>query len=107
MPDATSTNNDRDCATVDDLRSLIRDAEQALGTASGQTQDEVQALRERFREILAQGQSKVKSFTDAARRQAGHADDVIRANPYQSIGIAAGVGLLVGFLLSRSSSSNR
>jgi ElaB protein len=106
MPESTCTTNDRDCATVDDLRSLIRDAEQALSTAGGQTADEVQALRERFREILAQGQTKLKNFTDAARRQAGHADETIRANPYQSIGIAAGVGLLLGFLISRSCSNN-
>jgi ElaB/YqjD/DUF883 family membrane-anchored ribosome-binding protein len=31
------------------------------------------------------------------------ADGAIRENPYQTIGIAAGIGLIAGYLLSRRS----
>jgi ElaB/YqjD/DUF883 family membrane-anchored ribosome-binding protein len=105
MTDSTTTANDQ--STVDDLRNLIREAEQALGAAGGYATDEVQALRERLRDVLADGQSKLRNLSEAVRRQAGRADEVIRANPYQSIGAAAGLGLIAGFLISRSCSSDR
>jgi ElaB/YqjD/DUF883 family membrane-anchored ribosome-binding protein len=32
-------------------------------------------------------------------------DEVIRANPYKAVGIALGVGVLVGYLLNRRNNS--
>lgn len=43
---------------------------------------------------------------DKAVRSARVADQRIREKPYQAIGIAFGVGLLLGFLIKRSRSSN-
>jgi ElaB/YqjD/DUF883 family membrane-anchored ribosome-binding protein len=54
------------------------------------------AAQERFTDIYEGAKKKVVAgakCTDAA----------IRANPYQSLAIAAGVGLLVGVLLGRRS----
>ena len=107
MTDSTSTTHDRTSSNIEDLKSPIREAEQALGCTDGASPNNLDDLRDRFREVLAEGQSKMKHLAAAARRQAGHADEVIRANPYPSIGIAAGVGLIVGFLISRASVSNR
>jgi ElaB/YqjD/DUF883 family membrane-anchored ribosome-binding protein len=87
---------------VEDLRSLLREAEQALGNPGGEASDDVQALRERLRDVLADGQSTFKNLSESFRRQAARADEVVRANPYQTIGAAAGVGILLGILLHRS-----
>ena len=48
----------------------------------------------------------LKNVSEALRRKAGRADEVIRSKPYQTIGAAAAVGLIAGFLLSRNRSSS-
>jgi ElaB/YqjD/DUF883 family membrane-anchored ribosome-binding protein len=88
--------------TVEDLKALLREAEEALGGAENAASEEIQALRERLRDVLADGKSTLRQFSDSVRRQAARADEVVRTNPYQTIGVAAAVGLLVGFLISRS-----
>jgi len=93
--------------SVEDLKSLLREAEQALGSGNGGASEDIQALRERLRDVLAEGQSSIKNLSDSVRRQAARADEVIRSNPYQTIGAAAAVGLLVGFLISRGRSGNK
>ncbi len=104
MSSAESTSPLRNQAdtTLDEIKALLREAEQTLSRAGDNASDEVQDLRERLRGVLADGQAKVKDVAAAARRQAARADEAIRANPYQAIGIAAGVGLLAGYLISRS-----
>ena len=75
-----------------------------MGDAISEQSDEaIEALRSRF--VAAQ-----ERFTDAyagARKKvvagAKYTDATIRANPYQSLAIAAGVGLLVGIFLCRRS----
>jgi ElaB/YqjD/DUF883 family membrane-anchored ribosome-binding protein len=90
--------------TIDELKALIREAEQALGSAGNS--DEIDDLRERLHEAIAHGESMISNLTDSLRQQAKRADGAIRANPYQTIGIAAGLGLVAGYLLSRRSRSN-
>jgi ElaB/YqjD/DUF883 family membrane-anchored ribosome-binding protein len=102
MSDSTTEANDTANTTAEELRALIREAEAALGSGNNGG-DEIEELRERLREAIADGQNMISNLKDNLVRQAGRADEVIRANPYQTAGIAAGVGLLVGFLLSRRS----
>jgi|SRR5580658_3829902 ElaB/YqjD/DUF883 family membrane-anchored ribosome-binding protein len=105
MSESTTEVNDSATTTVEELRALIREAEQALGSGSS-AGDEIDELRERLRDAIADGQNLVGKLSDNLRRQARRADEAIRANPYQTAGIAAGVGLLVGFLLSRRGRSD-
>jgi ElaB/YqjD/DUF883 family membrane-anchored ribosome-binding protein len=107
MSESTSTVDTDQSSTIEDLKALIREAEEALSSTGENASDDIEELRERLRDVLAEGQSRIKNLTESIRRQAGAADDAIRANPYQSIGIATGVGLLAGFLISRSSNSSR
>jgi ElaB/YqjD/DUF883 family membrane-anchored ribosome-binding protein len=87
--------------TMAELRALIREAEEALGSES--TDDQIDELRERLRDAVAQGQSMLGNLSDSVRHQVKRADGAIRENPYQTIGIAAGIGLIAGYLLSRRS----
>jgi ElaB/YqjD/DUF883 family membrane-anchored ribosome-binding protein len=91
--------------SVEDLRALLREAEEALGHVQGPDSAEVQELRERLREVLADGKMTLRRVAENIRRQAGRADDAIRSKPYQTIGAAAAVGLIAGLLLSRNRSS--
>lgn len=90
--------------SVEELKALLREAEEALGNSDSGASDDVQDLRERLRDVLAEGQSTMKNLSDTFRRQAARADEAVRAKPYQTIAIAATVGLLAGFLISRSGS---
>jgi ElaB/YqjD/DUF883 family membrane-anchored ribosome-binding protein len=87
-----------------DLRTLVAEAEKMLGdSVSEHTEDAMNALRSRFHAA----QERLSEFYSGARKKviagAKYTDETIRANPYQSLAIAAGVGLLIGVLLGRRS----
>lgn len=103
MSTPTTESSDTAESTIDDLKALIREAEEALGSSGNE--DQIDELRERLRDAVATGESMISNLTDKVREQAKRADGAIRANPYQTIGIAAGVGLIAGYLLSRRSGS--
>jgi ElaB/YqjD/DUF883 family membrane-anchored ribosome-binding protein len=106
--DQETATNGQSQATIDDLKALIRDAKEALANVDEPSSINVQALRDRLDAMLSDGRSTLKNLAAGARRQAARADDAIRENPYPSIGIAAGVGLVAGLLLSRAfTNSNR
>jgi ElaB/YqjD/DUF883 family membrane-anchored ribosome-binding protein len=89
---------------LNELRSLVSEAERILGQApEGNCEATCAALRERFEaaqerfgELYQGAKQKV---TAGARR----ADEAIRENPYQSIAIALGIGVLAGLLIGRRS----
>ena len=85
-----------------EMQALVAEAQAMMADAvSEQTSDGIEALRERFASVQ-------RSFADAygqARKRvvagAKYTDATIRANPYQALAIAAGVGLLIGVLVGR------
>lgn len=107
MPKSAPSLRSQADATAEDLRDLLREAELALSDAGVQATDKVTELRERLRDALANGKDTMKHLAASARRQAEHADEVIRENPYVAIGVAAGVGLVAGYLISRCNCPRR
>jgi ElaB/YqjD/DUF883 family membrane-anchored ribosome-binding protein len=95
-------------AAVDDshLKGMVVEAKTALSNAGEHATDEIKALSERLRESLAGFQAQLKSMAKVVRRRASEMDDRIRTNPYQSLGIAAGAGLVAGYLISRRHSKS-
>ena len=90
---------------VAELKSLLSEAESIVsGSATEHSADVLGNLRERFNAM----QERLASTCESAKKKvvagAKYTDEAIRANPYQSLAIAAGVGLLVGVLLGRQSS---
>jgi ElaB/YqjD/DUF883 family membrane-anchored ribosome-binding protein len=87
-----------------ELQTLAAEAQTMFGDSiSEHSEEAVESLRARFAAVQ-------ERFTDAyagAKKKvidgAKYTDETIRANPYQSLAIAAGVGLLVGLLLGRRS----
>jgi ElaB/YqjD/DUF883 family membrane-anchored ribosome-binding protein len=87
-----------------DLHALVAEAEKMMGDSHSKPADDaVQGLRARYEAV----QERVGEIYAGARKRviagAKSTDEAIRANPYQSIAIAAGVGLLVGVLVGRRS----
>jgi ElaB protein len=93
--------------TLEDLKGLLREAESALANSSDSANEKFHALRDRLRHALEHGRTRARDFTVAARRQAIHADELVHENPYAAAGIAAAVGVLIGYLLSASCAERR
>lgn len=97
-PSAMSEKTQTADSTQHDLKNLLREAEQAL---AGEAGDKVEELRDRLRAAINEGRYSLATLREETVRRAKQADGLIRENPYYAIGIAAGVGALIGILVSR------
>ena len=90
---------------VADLKTVMHDAEALLKATSTQTGEKIQEVRARAEQSLQQAKGRLSELEQDARRRAQEMTDAtegyVRDNPWQSVGIAAGVGLLLGLLMSR------
>ena len=89
---------------LNDLQALVAEAEKMMSESVGEhTNDAISSLRSRY--DAAQERLSDLYATTRTKVVAGakYTDETIRANPYQSIAIAAGVGLLLGVLVGRQS----
>jgi ElaB/YqjD/DUF883 family membrane-anchored ribosome-binding protein len=87
---------------VDDLRTLIGDAEGMLRALGGDMSEQAKATRASLNKQLASARATCAQLQDKAVQQARVADQSIRTHPYQSLGVALGLGLVVGLLATRS-----
>jgi ElaB/YqjD/DUF883 family membrane-anchored ribosome-binding protein len=83
------------------LRALVTEAEKILADSPEHSETRLEALRERYEAA----QERLADYYATAKKKivagAKHTDEAIRAHPYQSLAIAAGVGMLAGLLLGR------
>ena len=90
---------------LDDLRRVVDDAEGLMRETAGVAGERAAVARARAAESLRQARERLGALEDElfsrARDAARDTDRYVRDNPWQSIGIAAGVGLLLGLLLGR------
>lgn len=93
--------------THHDLKELLHEAEQALSHTAGDAGEKFDALRERLRDAIDHGRSSFEHLRAETAKHAKQADTLIRDNPYYAIGVAAGVGALIGILVSRSCQNSR
>jgi ElaB/YqjD/DUF883 family membrane-anchored ribosome-binding protein len=90
----------------DDINALSEDARVLLADTAALTGDKVAAVRERLSSALQSAKETCGELQEKAARGVKAADEMVRENPYESVGIAFGVGALVGFLVSRSFARN-
>lgn len=90
---------------VTDLRTLARDAEDLLRATAGDASEKVKEARARLGSALERAKSTCQDAQGqtiaTAKAAVKKADTVIRGHPYESIGVAFGVGLLIGVLVTR------
>ena len=88
-----------------DLRTLTRDAEALLKVTASDVSEQAKAARSRLATALERAKitySELQQEAAAALKAAAKKTDaVIRDHPYESIGVAFGIGLLVGVLVGR------
>lgn len=89
-----------------DVRAVIGDAEELLRQSATATGEQATQLRERAMALLRDARDRAHQLQEKAivkGRAAAHAaDDYVHENPWRSIGVAFGVGLLVGLLVNRA-----
>jgi ElaB/YqjD/DUF883 family membrane-anchored ribosome-binding protein len=79
---------------VEDLRTLVHDAEELLKSGAEEAGEKALALRARLQTSLDKAKDTCRRLEDHAIESAKAADRVIRSHPYESMGITFGVGVL-------------
>ena len=90
---------------VSDMKAVIADAEDVLKATADQTGEKIASLRARIQERLHAARVRLADaeavLREKTRAMAKATDAYVHENPWKSIGVAAGVGFLVGFILGR------
>ncbi|MGA7178697.1 MAG: DUF883 family protein [Thiobacillaceae bacterium] len=90
---------------VADMKAVIADAEDILHATADQVGEKIVGLRERIKVRLHDARVRLadaEAVLVAKTRAAARATDVyVHENPWKAVGIGAGVGFLVGFILGR------
>lgn len=90
---------------LSDIRAVVADAEQLLKMGASDATESTRELRERMGERLTRAKDRLLEVQEVAADKAkavGHAaDDFVHENPWRSIAIGTGLGLLIGVLISR------
>lgn len=89
-----------------DLKILISDAEELLKATTNQAGEKAAIARQKIEQSLIEGKKALeeaeKIVVEKSKQYADITDDYIRKNPWNAVGIAAGVGFVLGLLIRRS-----
>jgi len=90
---------------ISDFKVVVADAEELLKATAGQAGDKAAALREKLQVQLTNAKHNLAEAQEKALEKAkavGRAtDDYVHDNPWRSVGVAAGIGLVIGLLIGR------
>jgi ElaB/YqjD/DUF883 family membrane-anchored ribosome-binding protein len=90
---------------IADMKVVVADAEELLRATANQAGDKVSELRGKIQDHLVTARASLAdaqaAMVDKAKLVGRATDDYVQDNPWRSVGIAAGVGLLVGLLIGR------
>ena len=90
---------------MNDFQILVADTEKLLSHTASLAGEQADELRGQIQESLSRARETLK-VTEESLRERGQAavvatEDYVQTNPWQSVGIAAGVGFLIGLLATR------
>lgn len=90
---------------VQDLKIVISDAEELLRATASTAGERVAAAREKVQDSLQRAKVKLAEVEDViidrGKEAARVTDEYVRDNPWRAVGIAAGIGVIIGMLISR------
>lgn len=98
------TSNQRE-KLVGDMRAVMTDAEELLSLGASDVSETARSLKERLRGNLSKAKTSLVDMQAVATERvkaAGHvADEYVHENPWRSVAVGAGVGLIIGLLIGR------
>lgn len=90
---------------VDDFAEMLTEAEELMKRAASETGERAKDLRSQVEAKLIAAKGRLQELqgdaVDSAKAAARYTDDYVHDNPWQAIGVAAAIGLLVGLALTR------
>jgi len=90
---------------VQDFKIVIADTEELLRATANLAGEKAASARERIQDSLQRAKVKLADVEDAivvkGKQAARVTDEYVHENPWKSVGIAAGVGLIIGLLIGR------
>lgn len=88
-----------------DLHSVMAETEELLKATAGQAGEKIQSVRARVEQTLATAKAEAGDLErialEGAKAAAKATDRYVHENPWPAIGVAAGVGLIAGWILGR------
>ena len=88
-------------ATHNDMGTLAEDARALMAATADVAGEKVGEARKRLAAALERGKEIYGCVREKAVEGAKATDQAVHEHPYQAIGIAFGVGALIGYLLAR------
>jgi ElaB/YqjD/DUF883 family membrane-anchored ribosome-binding protein len=90
---------------MQELKTVVVDAEDLLKATASQGGEQIARIRTRAEESLRVARARIKDVTQVAEAQAreaaGEVNRQVHDNPWTAVGVAAGVGVLIGLMLGR------
>lgn len=90
---------------IHDFKVVVADAEALLKATAGQGGEALTAVRARVEESLAIAKAKMADAQAAlvvrTKAAAKATDEYVHVHPWQAIGVAASVGVVIGLLIGR------
>lgn len=90
---------------VDEFSAVLTEAEDMLKRAASETGDRAKDLRAQVEAKLLTAKLRLQELegqaVDRAKEAARATDDFVHEHPWQSIGVAAAVGVVIGLLMNR------
>jgi ElaB/YqjD/DUF883 family membrane-anchored ribosome-binding protein len=90
---------------VADLKVVVADAEELLRATASQAGEKVSAARARIEASLATAKVKLseaeRALLEQTKRAAKATDEYVHDHPWKAVGVAAGIGFVLGLLIGR------
>ncbi len=90
---------------IGELKALMTDAEALIQATEGHLDGAIGTIRSKALETLTDVKESIAGYedilTDKAKAVVEDADNFVHRNPWESIGVAAGLGLLIGIFMRR------
>ena len=97
-----ATDTDR---LMGDLQAVVRDTENLLKATAGDASERVAKARAHAEESLRQARVRLHEMQQhlaaRAREAAQKTNEYVHENPWPSMGVAAGIGFMIGLLVGR------
>ena len=88
--------------TMEDLGTAVQEGEEMLSEVAGANTEQGRAMRAKLQDAVDKAKALYDTLQEKTVAAAKAADQTVREHPYQAIGIAFGIGLLIGVLAARS-----
>ena len=102
MEGAKRSNSEKTEKTLHDLGSAVREGEDLLEAAGGELGEESSHLRAKLQAAIDKAKAVYELLEVKTVASAKSTDKAVHEHPYEAMGLAFGVGLLIGVLATRS-----